>query len=144
MGKSMAGRLRSQMRIGLALGLPCPQCRQPCQPGLVCGEQHVSTWPEDEAGMWPTALLAFLVGVFGANGVPHFVSGITGGSYPCVFGNSAIPNVIAGWASFVVATLFAYQIDSANHPVVTLVSGFIGALLMGLFHAAGLAFGRKP
>ena len=93
--------------------------------------------------MW-AALLAFLAGAFGANGVPHFVSGITKGSYPCVFGNSAIPNLIAGWASFVLATLFAYETDFAHYPIAALVSGAIGVLLMGLFHAAGLAFGRKP
>ncbi|AZO00229.1 hypothetical protein EJ066_25630 [Mesorhizobium sp. M9A.F.Ca.ET.002.03.1.2] len=93
--------------------------------------------------MWLTAFLAFFAGVFGANGVPHFVSGITKGSYPCLFGNSAIPNLIAGWASFVVATLFVYATDFAQYPAVSLVSGAIGVLLMGLFHAAGLAFGRK-
>ena len=93
--------------------------------------------------MWLAAFLAFLAGVFGANGVPHFVSGITRGSYPCLFGNSAILNLIAGWLSFVVATLFAHQTLFAQYPVVSLVCGAIGVLLMGLFHAAGLAFGRK-
>lgn len=93
--------------------------------------------------MWLTAFLVFFAGVFGANGVPHFVSGITGSSYPCLFGNSAVPNLIAGWASFVVATLFAYGADLGPYPATSLTSGAVGILLMGLFHAAGLAFGRK-
>ena len=71
------------------------------------------------------------------------MSGITGGSYPCIFGNSAVPNLMAGWASFIVATLFAYGTNFAQYPIVSLVFGAIGVLLMGLFHAAGLAFGRK-
>ncbi|MER8610121.1 hypothetical protein [Mesorhizobium sp. M0435] len=53
-----------------------------------------------------------------------------------------MPNLIAGWASFVVA-LFAYGANFAQYPIVSLVSGAIGVLLMGLFHAAGLAFGQK-
>jgi hypothetical protein len=93
--------------------------------------------------MWLAVFLAFFAGVFGANGVPHFVSGITKGSYPCLFGNAAVPNLIAGWVSFVIATLFAYETNFTQYPVVSLVSGAIGVLLMGLFHAAGLAFGRK-
>jgi hypothetical protein len=90
------------------------------------------------------AIFAFLAGLFGANGLPHFVKGITKDSYPCVFGNSAIPNLIAGWASFVVAILFLYWADMGQGPLLSLASGAVGALLIGLFHAAGLAFGRGP
>ncbi|MEZ2333601.1 hypothetical protein AB6802_28100 [Mesorhizobium sp. RCC_202] len=121
----------SQMRIALGFCLASAQF-DTLPPGL-----------RDEASMWLTALLAFLAGVFGSNGVPHFVSGITKGSYPCLFGNSAIPNLIAGWTSLVVASLFAYMANFAQYPIISLVSAAIGVLLMGLFHAAGLAFGRK-
>jgi hypothetical protein len=93
--------------------------------------------------MWQTVILAFLAGVFGANGVPHFVKGITNEAYPCVFGNSAIPNLVSGWVSLVVAGVLAYWANVAQYPAASLVAGAVGALLMGLFHSAGLAFGRK-
>jgi len=93
--------------------------------------------------MWQTVILAFLAGVFGANGVPHFVQGITNENYPCLFGNSSIPNLIAGWASLVVAGILAYWANVPQYPAASLVAGAVGALLMGLFHAAGLAFGRE-
>jgi hypothetical protein len=88
-------------------------------------------------------ILGFLAGLFGANGVPHFVRGITGESYLCLLGNSAIPNLVAGWASFVAAALLLQGADSGRHLAAMEVSAAIGALLIGLFHAAGLAFGRK-
>lgn len=91
--------------------------------------------------MWPIAC-TFLAGLFAANGTPHFVKGITAETYPCVLGNSPTPNLIAGWASFVVASIFGYWSDVPRYPVASLVAGAAGLLLMGLFHAAGLAFGR--
>jgi hypothetical protein len=93
--------------------------------------------------MWQAVILGFLAGVFGANGFPHFVRGITAESYPCLFGNSSIPNLIAGWFSLVIAGLLAYW-ASNEATAYCLISGAVGALLMGLFHAAGLAFGKKP
>jgi len=53
-------------------------------------------------------ILGFFAGVFGANGVRHFVEGITKESYPCVFGNSPVPSLIAGWFS---STLFGHFAD---------------------------------
>ena len=53
-------------------------------------------------------ILGFFAGVFGANGVRHFVDGITKESYPCVFGNSPVPSLIAGWFS---STLFGHFAD---------------------------------
>ena len=94
--------------------------------------------------MWQAILFGFLAGVFGANGVPHFVQGITRGSYPCLFGNSAIPNLVAGWMSFVIAALLLAAADTADYPRLVEGSAASGILLMGLFHAAGLAFGREP
>jgi hypothetical protein len=89
-------------------------------------------------------ILGFLTGVFGANGVPHFVRGITRESYPCLLGNSPVPNLVAGWASFVLAALLLRGADSERHLAAIEVSAAIGGLLIGLFHAAGLAIGRKP
>jgi hypothetical protein len=94
--------------------------------------------------MLVSIVAGFFAGVFAGNGVPHSVQGITRGSYPCLFGNSAIPNLVAGWMSFVVAALLLQVADFDRQSVVVEVSAAIGVLLIGLFHAAGLAFGRKP
>ncbi|WP_158816388.1 hypothetical protein [Methylocapsa sp. S129] len=93
--------------------------------------------------MWQTAVLCFFAGLFGANGVPHFVKGITGESYPCALGNSPIPNLIGGWSCFVIAVLLAHWTDVGQYPLISLIAVAIGALLIGLFHAVELAFGRK-
>lgn len=93
--------------------------------------------------MWVSIIAGFFAGVFAGNGVPHFVQGITRGSYPCLLGNSSLPNLVAGWASFVVAALLLRVTGFDGHPVVVEVSVAIGVLLIGLFRAAGLAFGRK-
>ena len=78
-------------------------------------------------------ILGFFAGVFGANGVRHFVDGITKESYPCVFGNSPVPSLIAGWFSSTLFGHFALQVRLA---------AAVGALGIGLFHAAIGAFGR--
>jgi hypothetical protein len=95
--------------------------------------------------MWQDGLLGFFAGVFGANGVPHFVRGITREPYPCLLGNSPIPNLVGGWASFAVAGLliYVYAAGTGQYPAIALICGGVGSLLMGLFHAAGLAIGRK-
>lgn len=93
--------------------------------------------------MWQAITLGVLAGAFAANGVPHFVKGITGSTYPCVFGNNSIPNVVAGWSSFVVGGLFAYWASMEQHGLVSVTAASFGVLAMSLFHAAGLAFGRK-
>ena len=38
-------------------------------------------------GLMPTALLSFLAGLMGTNGIPHFVLGITAREYPNLTGN---------------------------------------------------------
>jgi hypothetical protein len=72
----------------------------------------------------------------------HFVKGITKETYPCVLGNSPVPNLIAGWAGLVIAAVFAGYADYQHYALQTLLAGAIGALLIGLFHAAIGAFGR--
>jgi hypothetical protein len=93
--------------------------------------------------MWETIVCAFIAGLFAANSVPHFVRGITHERYPCIFGNSSIPNLLAGCASFVIAFGFAYWSNTSQYPLPSFIGSATGILLMGLFHAAGLAFGRK-
>jgi hypothetical protein len=92
--------------------------------------------------MWQCLLLGFVAGVFGANGVPHFVKGITKETYPCVLGNSPVPNLIAGWGSLVIAAVITNYADRTHHAVAFLTGFATGALLIGLFHAAIGAFGR--
>jgi hypothetical protein len=93
--------------------------------------------------MLSNIILSFLAGVFGANAIPHFVKGITKESYPCVFGNSSIPNLVARWAGFNVSVLLVYFADVKQYSVPSLVSGSLGVLLIGLFHAKIGAFGKR-
>ncbi|WP_164779403.1 hypothetical protein [Paenibacillus kobensis] len=87
--------------------------------------------------------LCFLAGVFGANSIPHFVKGITKESYPCVFGNSSLPNLVAGWAGLNVTVLLVFLADVKQYPIPTWISGSLGVLLIGLFHAKIGAFGKR-
>jgi len=94
--------------------------------------------------MWQALVLGFLSGVFGANGVPHFIKGITRERYPCMLGNSPVPNLIAGWASLLIAALLIRAAAAnAQDSLPILIAGAAGALLIGLFHAAIGAFGRS-
>jgi hypothetical protein len=91
--------------------------------------------------MWQTILLSLLAGAMGANSTPHFVKGITKETYPNVFGGSPVSNLVAGWAGFVVTALLVYWAHPERFPLWALASGALGALLMGMFHAWGLAIG---
>jgi hypothetical protein len=91
--------------------------------------------------MWQTILLSLLAGAMGANSTPHFVKGITRETYPNVFGGSPVSNLVAGWAGFVVTALLVYWAHPERHPLWALASGALGSLLMGMFHALGLAIG---
>jgi hypothetical protein len=85
-------------------------------------------------------LLTFLAGVVGANGIPHFVRGITAQQYPNVTGNSAARNVIGGWAALVIAALLVAWSGAGRHEVAGWAAGAVGVLAMALFHARGGAF----
>jgi hypothetical protein len=115
-----------------------------CSPTLHYGEieHNAICASRREPCMWQSLILGFLAGVFGANGLPHFVKGITKETYPCVLGNSPVPNLIAGWAGLVIAAVFAGYADYQHYALQALLAGAIGALLIGLFHAAIGAFGR--
>ncbi|WP_051367328.1 hypothetical protein [Hamadaea tsunoensis] len=94
--------------------------------------------------MGQTITLAFLAGVFGANGVPHFVRGITRETYPSAFGYGPVVNLVAGWLMFVLAAVAGYFAHPATHPLPAVAAIAAGVLAMGLFHAGPGAFGRKP
>ena len=90
--------------------------------------------------MWQAIVLSFLGGLMGANGVPHFVKGISKEEYPTVLGNSPVRNVVAGWAGLVIAALLVLWAHVERYPVESFIFGSLGVLFMGLFHALGGAF----
>ena len=88
-------------------------------------------------------ILCFFAGLFCANGIPHFVKGITKENYPCLFGNTPIPNLLAGWSMLLVslAVFHFTHIDKNDFTAQAAVA--VGALAIGLFHAGPGAFGKK-
>lgn len=94
--------------------------------------------------MWQTTLFAFFAGVLGANGVPHFVKGITKESFPTLFGSSAVANLIGGWILLCLAAVLAATAGIPDHPLHAFIASAVGVLLMGLFHATigAQTFGR--
>jgi hypothetical protein len=92
--------------------------------------------------MWQAIVFGFLSGLMAANGFPHFARGVTKRRYPCQFGNGPVPNVIAGWAAFVIAGVLLYFAHAGQHPGWALGCAAVGALAISLFHAGPGAFGR--
>jgi hypothetical protein len=94
--------------------------------------------------MWQLYLYSFLAGLFGANGVPHFVKGVLGEKHQTPFGktSSAAVNVAWGWLNFVVAGLLVYQSGFHEHVLRAFGMVAIGALLGGL--GIGAAWSKHP
>jgi hypothetical protein len=80
-------------------------------------------------------VLAFLAGLMGTNGIPHFVQGITAREYPNVTGNSPTNNVISGLAAFAIAGVLVAVARVDDHPRAALIAAAVGAVVMGIFHA---------
>jgi hypothetical protein len=93
--------------------------------------------------MLQAIVLGFLAGVFAGNGVPHFVKGIVKESYPCALGNGPVPNLLGGWACFVIAGVCIFFAFPTATPGILWIAGAVGVLAIGLFHAAIGAFGRS-
>ena len=87
--------------------------------------------------MWQLYLFSPLAGIAGANGIPHFVKGITGEKAPTPFGrqSSAVINVVWGWLNFVVAGAFLYWSHFHAHMLRSFGLVMLGALLIGLILA---------
>lgn len=84
--------------------------------------------------MWQLYVYSFLAGVIGANGVPHFVKGISGEKFQTPFGksSSAVVNVVWGWLNFVVAGLLLYFGNVHQHLLRAFSLVVIGALVIAL------------
>ncbi len=82
-------------------------------------------------------IYAFLAGLFAADGIPHFVRGITGHSHQTPFGNpsSAIVNVIWGWVNFVVAGILLHFAHPRVHEYRAAGMFALGVLIMSLLLA---------
>ena len=87
--------------------------------------------------MWQLYLFSFAAGLLGANGVPHFVKGITGQKHQTPYGrpSSAVVNVVWGWINFVVAALLIYFGHVHPHLLRSFMLVALGALVMALLLA---------
>ena len=92
---------------------------------------------------WYVFLLQFVTGLFLANGVPHFVQGISGAGFqtpfaspPGVGESSPVVNVLWGFLNLVVgfALLFEFAPKGADVVLEWVFVG-LGALVMALFCA---------
>jgi hypothetical protein len=87
-------------------------------------------------------------GAFAVNGVPHFVSGVTGRAFQSPFAkppgeglSSAIVNVLWGFANFVIAYLLIARVGRCDpHAIDNVAALGVGMLLMGVLCAR--LFGR--
>lgn len=88
--------------------------------------------------MWQLYVFSFLAGVVGANGIPHFIKGITGEKHQVPFSGSAsaTTNVAWGWVNLVVAGLLLYWGHVHAHLLRAFALVAIGGLLMGLLLAS--------
>jgi hypothetical protein len=91
--------------------------------------------------MWQLYVYSFLAGIIGANGVPHFVRGISGKKYQTPFGknSSAIVNVTWGWVNFVVAGMLVYSSGFHAHILRAFALIALGALVTGVISAAAMS-----
>ncbi|MFJ9365943.1 hypothetical protein ACIRRA_16210 [Nocardia sp. NPDC101769] len=90
--------------------------------------------------MWYTVLLSALVGVMGANALPHFIKGLVGEEFPNILGNSPLRNALAGWLGLILTGLLIYAADLLAHPWPDAVGICAGALVMAVFHGRGGAY----
>jgi len=85
--------------------------------------------------MLATIVLAFLAGLSTGNGLPHFITGITGQEHPSPFGSSALVNLLEGWAAFLIGGIFWYftWIQHGN-PVIVFIAAALGVFAINLLH----------
>jgi hypothetical protein len=103
---------------------------------------------------WYYYLAHFFAGAFLANGVPHFVQGISGNKFqspfaspPGVGESSAITNVLWGWLNFIIAGgLLAYFFPPLPPPFGSCIATALGVLIAALWLAShfGKVRSRRP
>lgn len=89
---------------------------------------------------WYYYVAHFFAGVFLANGVPHFVHGVSGNKFQSPFASppgigesSAIVNVVWGWFNFVIAGALVFAaFPPLPPPIGGCVAGALGALAISL------------
>jgi hypothetical protein len=92
---------------------------------------------------WTIYVLQFVAGLFLANGVPHFVQGISGASFqtpfaspPGVGESSPVVNVLCGFLNLVVSFSLLFEFAPKRADVVFEWACFgLGALALALFCA---------
>jgi len=97
---------------------------------------------------WYAYLAYFFAGVFLANGVPHFVQGISGkkfptpfGSPPCVGESSPLVNVVWGLVNFLIGYLLIFGVGDFFFGITwSAVMAALGALVASI--GLALCFGR--
>ena len=85
--------------------------------------------------MTQAIVLAFLAGLMGTNGIPHFVTGITGREFPNLTGNSATNNAVGGLVAFAIAGVLLALAHVSDHPRAALIAAAVGVVAMTVFHA---------
>lgn len=95
--------------------------------------------------MWHLYIFGLLAGLLGANGVPHFVKGITREKYNTPFGEKSSPvvNVIWGWLCFAIACVLIYYSHYHTHLLRAFAAVAIGALITGLVLAVSDGYRKK-
>jgi len=97
---------------------------------------------------WYAYLAYFFAGVFLANGVPHFVQGISGKKFPtpfasppCVGESSPLLNVVWGLVNFLIGYLLIFGVGDFLFGIrMSAVMAALGAL--GMSMGLALYFGR--
>jgi hypothetical protein len=97
---------------------------------------------------WYHFLLEFLAGAFLANGVPHFVHGVSGSPFqspfaspPGVGESSPVVNVVWGFANFVAGVLLLYFFEPLG-PLAWLGWSLFGLGVLGLGLQLATHFGK--
>ena len=87
---------------------------------------------------WQLYVYSFLAGCLAANGVPHFVKGVTGEKHQTPFGrpSAAWVNVVWGWLNFVVAFFLMYYSHFHRHELRAFACVAVGVLVVALGLAA--------
>ena len=102
---------------------------------------------------WYVCLVHFIAGAFLANGVPHFVAGISGAKFQSPFASppgkglsSPLVNVLWGFANFVVGYLLLLTYAFGPRSYADLGAIGAGILVMGVMLAShfGKVRGNQP